>query len=197
MNKSIHSLACFAAALAISTVAHATAFTYVIASPAGAPQFDATLTFTGTLISPGTYDITNVSGDIASADVTATDFSVPTFPCSATGPSDFCTIPNPAINGATIGYDNLLYPATSPILDNAGLAFGVDGVDFNLFYIGGGFGYQWLDSANFPNSTNVGQPIDVSAVPEPPSLAYLVEAIAAIAAAIAVRRFMAGSQSRA
>ena len=171
-------------ALTLCAAASASTFSYTITSPQGAPSFDANLTFTATSLGGGTYDITNVSGSIASADLTDSSFSVPTLACGATDSSEFCEVPNPG-NGFTIDYDNLLYPDSGQVFDFDGPAFTVNGITFNLFTDNGT--YQWLDTATFTNDSNFSQPLNVTATPEPSSM-LLLGTGAALALVLARRK---------
>jgi hypothetical protein len=126
--------------------------------------FNGTLTFTAAPLAgapSGTYLISEVAGVIYSA---GTDITTPvTF--------DVTPVANPNApqdyNNGQWDFDNLLMPNAPFVLDEYGVLFPVNGLEFNIFAYDGA--YQWGDN----NYANYGNNYPMEMTPEPGTLVLL------------------------
>jgi hypothetical protein len=166
------------AVLSITPPALADQFSYAF----NGSGFDASLTFTANQVAgdPGVYQIASVAGTIFSAGsdiVSPVAFDVPVY-ADPNGVS-----PNTAyFPGVAFTYDNLLTPASLPVLNYNGVLFDVNGLYFNL-YSNNGI-YQWADTGNYVNSDNLSDPLadpPISNAPEPAPLLLFATGLFALA----------------
>jgi hypothetical protein len=176
MKKLSLALLALATAFVITPAALADSFSYDFVGSG----LDAALTFTATpnASAPG-FTITGVSGTISAGTDIPLTVTFNTATGDTSGPGTASLLPDINVpcgfncgNGyntiGSIQFDQQLFPGNRPDLDFGGVAFEINGLIINVYGVGSG--YQWTDSGNYVNSTNLSQPI---MAPEPSSLLLL------------------------
>ena len=156
-------------------------------SAMAAQNYDWTFTNGATTIASGT--LTTGAADNGGFDVTALSGNVIV---SVDGVSGAITSFTPGSgNDGVFIWDNIVYPAATPHIDNPGLLFDVGSTEFNIYNSAGGFPNGDIianANNNFGGSSGT---FNLTAVPEPATWAMMLVGFGGLGVAMRSRRKMA------
>ena len=156
-------------------------------SAMAAQNYDWTFTDGGATIASGT--LTTGAADGAGFDVTALTGNVGT---AVDGVSGAITNfkPGSGDDGVFI-WDNIVYPAATPHIDNPGLLFDVGSTEFNIYNSVGGFPNGDIIANATNNFGGIQGTFNLTAVPEPASWAMMLVGFGGLGVAMRSRRKLA------